>query len=178
MSGASSNCWAIKWLRPLGWHQNDAGVHAFDRYPTRLRRNDRADALARWLDERPPVSGVLPKIFILSFYLYYRRMLAMPNNVMTLPQFQVETEELLRLRAKLLPPYRVVLYDDDYNEMNYVVFVLLHSINNLTQTEAERIMLTAHLSGSAIAAVCPKELAEFYQERLLSYGLTATIEPE
>src|SRR6266487_3873377 len=60
MSGASSNCWAIKWLRPLGWHQNDAGVHAFDRYPTRLRRNDRADALARWLDERPPVSGVLP----------------------------------------------------------------------------------------------------------------------
>src|SRR6266487_3693226 len=62
MSGASSNCWAIKWLRPLGWHQNDAGVHAFDRYPTRLRRNDRADALARWLDERPPVSGVLPKL--------------------------------------------------------------------------------------------------------------------
>ena len=102
----------------------------------------------------------------------------MPNNAMTLPQFQVETEELLRLRTKLLPPYRVVLYDHDYNEMTYVVFVLLRSINNLTQTEAERIMLTAHLTGSAIAAVCPKELAEFYQERLLSYGLTATIEPE
>src|SRR6266568_1025462 len=66
MSGASSNCWAIKWLRPLGWHQNDAGVHAFDRYPTRLRRNDRADALARWLDERPPVSGVLPFVPCLS----------------------------------------------------------------------------------------------------------------
>src|SRR6266704_4292379 len=94
------------------------------------------------------------------------------------PQHQTQTDELIRLRTKFLPPYRVVLYDDDYNEMNYVVFVLLHSINNLTQTEAERIMLTAHLSGSAIAAVCPKELAEFYQERLLSYGLTATIEPE
>src|SRR6266568_1489455 len=66
MSGASSNCWAIKWLRPLGWHQNDAGVHAFDRYPTRLRRNDRADALARWLDERPPVSGVLPPAKLLE----------------------------------------------------------------------------------------------------------------
>ena len=102
----------------------------------------------------------------------------MRNNARTLPQLQVETEELLRLRAKLFPPYRVVLFDDDYNEMNYVVFVLLHSINNLSQAEAERIMLTAHLTGSAIVAICPKEIAEFYQERLLSYGLTATIEPE
>ena len=102
----------------------------------------------------------------------------MSNNPLTLPEYQVETEELQRLRAKLLPPYRVVLFDDDYNEMNYVVFVLLHSINNLSQAGAERIMLTAHLTGTAIVAVCPKEVAEFYQERLLSYGLTATIEPE
>ena len=42
----------------------------------------------------------------------------------------------------------------------------------------EHIMLTAHLTGSAIVIVCPKEAAEYYQERLLSYGLTATIEPE
>src|SRR5947209_19309344 len=102
----------------------------------------------------------------------------MSKNVLALPHLQVETEKLTRLRAKLLPPYRVVLHDDDYNEMNYVVFVLLHAINNLSQPEAERIMLTAHLTGSAIAAVCPKETAEFYQERLLSYGLTATIEPD
>ena len=43
---------------------------------------------------------------------------------------------------------------------------------------AEHIMLTAHLTGSAIVIVCPKEAAEYYQERLLSYGLTATIEPD
>jgi ATP-dependent Clp protease adaptor protein ClpS len=102
----------------------------------------------------------------------------MANHSLTRPWFQVETEELRRLRTKLLPPYRVVLYDDDYNEMDYVVFVLLHSINNLSQAEAEHIMLTAHLTGSAVVAVCPKEIAEFYQERLLSYGLTATIEPD
>ena len=78
----------------------------------------------------------------------------MSNHLLTPPSLQVETEELIRLRTRLLPPYRVVLYDDDYNEMNYVVFVLLHAINNLSQAEAERIMLTAHLTGSAIAAVC------------------------
>ena len=101
----------------------------------------------------------------------------MSNNQLIPSQSQVDTEDLLRLRTRLLPPYSVVLHDDDYNEMNYVIFVLLHAINNLSQPEAERIMLTAHLTGSAIAAVCPKETAEFYQERLLSYGLTATIEP-
>ncbi|MEO8955471.1 MAG: ATP-dependent Clp protease adaptor ClpS [Ktedonobacteraceae bacterium] len=99
-------------------------------------------------------------------------------NHVAYPEQEVDTEKLLRLRAKLLPPFRVVLFDDDYNEMNYVIFVLLHAINNLSQPEAERIMLTAHLMGSAVAAVCPKETAEFYQERLRNYGLTATIEPE
>jgi ATP-dependent Clp protease adaptor protein ClpS len=62
--------------------------------------------------------------------------------------------------------------------MAYVVFALLHSVNNLSIPEAEHIMLTAHLTGQATVIVCPKEAAEYYQERLLSYKLYATIEPE
>jgi ATP-dependent Clp protease adaptor protein ClpS len=100
------------------------------------------------------------------------------TNTRDLPLLQVETEELIRLRAKLLPPYNVILFNDEYNSMDYVVAVLLHTINTLTQAEAEQIMLTAHLMGSAIVITCPKETAEFYQERILSYGLTATIAPE
>lgn len=102
----------------------------------------------------------------------------MPNNQLTLPELQVETEELIRLRAKILPPYKVVLFNDDYNDMDYVVLVLLRTINSLSRQQANSIMLTAHLTGSAIVVICPKETAEFYQEQLLSYGLTATIEPE
>ncbi len=104
----------------------------------------------------------------------------MPDDLLNLarPQGEVETEEMIRLRAKLLPPYKVILFNDDYNDMLYVVAVLLRTINNLTQPEAEHIMLTAHLTGSAVVVVCPKEIAEFYQERLLGYGLTAAIEPE
>lgn len=100
------------------------------------------------------------------------------TNTRDLPLIQVETEELIRLRAKLLPPYNVILFNDEYNSMDYVVAVLLHTINTLTQAEAEQIMLTAHLMGSAIVITCPKETAEFYQERILSYGLTATIAPD
>jgi ATP-dependent Clp protease adaptor protein ClpS len=102
----------------------------------------------------------------------------MPDDMFTLSQPSVRPEELLRRRTQLLPPYRVILFDDDYNEMNYVVFALLQSVNNLSPQEAEHIMLTAHLTGSAIVIICPKEAAEYYQERLQSYGLTATIEPE
>lgn len=102
----------------------------------------------------------------------------MTNTVRIPPRLETDTEELLRLRAKLLPPYRVILFNDDYNEMNYVIFALLHSINSLTEREAQKIMLTAHLMGSAIVIVCPRETAEYYQERLFSYGLTATVEPD
>src|SRR5215831_1239879 len=101
----------------------------------------------------------------------------MSNNLSLRPRLETETEELVRQRARLLPPYKVILFNDDYNEMDFVVAVLLRTISNLTQTEAEYIMLTAHLTGSAVVVVCPKEIAEYYQERLLSYGLTAKIEP-
>jgi len=102
----------------------------------------------------------------------------MSNNLSLQPRLETETEELVRQRARLLPPYKVILYNDDYNEMDFVVAVLLRTIAHLSQTEAEYIMLTAHLTGSAVVVVCPKEIAEYYQERLLSYGLTATIEPD
>lgn len=102
----------------------------------------------------------------------------MPRNQLTPSRFQLKPDEVVLDRTKLLPPYKVIVHNDDYNEMTYVVFALLHSVNTLTVQEAERIMLTAHLTGKAVVIVCPKEVAEYYQERLLSYNLTATIEPD
>ncbi len=102
----------------------------------------------------------------------------MSRERLTLTHLGIKPEEMVRRRTQLLPPYKVILFDDDHNEMNYVIFALIHAVTNLTSEEAERIMLTAHLTGKAIVIVCPKEAAEYYQERILSYGLTATIEPE
>jgi ATP-dependent Clp protease adaptor protein ClpS len=102
----------------------------------------------------------------------------MSNKHLLLPLSQTKPEEITRHAAKVLPPYKVILFDDDYNEMDYVIFALLHSVNNLSPQKASHIMITAHLTGSAVVIVCPKEAAEYYQERLLGYGLTATIEPD
>lgn len=83
-------------------------------------------------------------------------------------------EETLK---RLLPPYRVVLHNDDVNDMNHVVRSLLHCVPALTGERAAEIMLEAHNHGQATVIVCPKEAAEMYRERLESCSLTATIEP-
>ncbi len=97
---------------------------------------------------------------------------------LTQPDFQTRPEEITRNLTQRFPPYKVIVHDDDYNEMNYVIFALLQSVNTLTLQEATLIMLTAHTTGKAVVIVCLKEAAEYYQERLLSYKLTATIEPD
>ena len=79
-------------------------------------------------------------------------------------------------RTHILPPYKVLLHNDDHNSMDHVVRSLLRSIPGLGTAGATRIMLEAHLSGVALVTTCPLELAELYRDRLESCGLTATIE--
>ncbi|MBO0778806.1 MAG: ATP-dependent Clp protease adaptor ClpS [Ktedonobacteraceae bacterium] len=94
------------------------------------------------------------------------------------PQMHAQPGETAQQRTRLLPLYKVILHDDDVNDMVYITFALMRAVGTLTLEEAERIMLTAHLNGMAVVMVCPKETAEYYQERLLSFKLTATIEPD
>jgi ATP-dependent Clp protease adaptor protein ClpS len=87
------------------------------------------------------------------------------------------TERERRTLSELLPPYRVMLHNDDVNEMGHVVRVLLRAVPGIGTERAEQIMIEAHLGGQAEVIVCPKEHAELYRERLEAGGLTATIEP-
>jgi len=78
--------------------------------------------------------------------------------------------------AAILPPYAVILHNDDVNEMLYVVESLLVCVPELDAQQATEIMLQAHLHGQARVIACPLERAELYRDRLQSRGLTATIE--
>nr|WP_276613099.1 ATP-dependent Clp protease adapter ClpS [Cylindrospermopsis raciborskii] len=78
----------------------------------------------------------------------------------------------------MAPRYRVLLHNDDYNSMEYVVQVLLSTIPSLTQPQAVSIMMEAHSHGLALVISCALEHAEFYCESLNNYGLTSTIEPD
>ena len=76
-----------------------------------------------------------------------------------------------------VPPWRVILHNDDVNTMDHVVRSLLRCVPPLTPEDAARIMQAAHDNGQADVVECPKETAELYRDRLESCGLTATIEP-
>ena len=77
---------------------------------------------------------------------------------------------------KHLPLYKVLLHNDDVNEMGYVVQVI-RRLTPLSLPEAVSRMLEAHHKGVALLLTIHKELAELYAEQFASYGLTVTIEP-
>ena len=85
-------------------------------------------------------------------------------------------EEEVRERTEILPPWKVLLHNDDHNEMLYVVQSLMKSVPKLSRRRAVEVMLEAHLHGRALVTTCPLELAELYRDRLETFGLTATIE--
>lgn len=84
--------------------------------------------------------------------------------------------ERTRSIAETLPPYRVMLHNDDVNEMLHVIHALLESVPELTAERAAEIMLEAHHHGQAEVIRCPLERAELYRDRLKTFGLIATIE--
>jgi ATP-dependent Clp protease adaptor protein ClpS len=77
--------------------------------------------------------------------------------------------------------YKVVLLNDDYTTMEFVVQVL-ETLFQKTSAEAFRIMMQVHSSGKGIAGVYPWEVAETKVETLASmarqaqYPLRAAIE--
>lgn len=84
-------------------------------------------------------------------------------------------EAELRPLHETLPPYVVVLHNDDHNTMEHVVRSLLSSVPELEVERAVEVMLVAHEHGQADVITCPLERAELYRDRLESHGLTATI---
>ena len=79
-------------------------------------------------------------------------------------------------RKLTLPPYSVILHNDDHNDMAHVVRSLLKSVPSLNLAKATEIMFEAHNKGRAHVVTCPLELAELYRDRLEGFKLTATIE--
>lgn len=89
-----------------------------------------------------------------------------------------QIEDDVDVRRRLLPPYKVILHNDDHNPIPHVVKALQKSVPGMSFGRATAIMWEAHTAGKAIVVTCPLELAELYQQRLLSFGLTATIEKD
>lgn len=62
-------------------------------------------------------------------------------------------------RLKEPPQYKVILLNDDFTPMDFVVHVLSKFFNK-SQDEAQKIMLQVHHQGSGVAGVFSHEIAE------------------
>lgn len=72
-------------------------------------------------------------------------------------QGSVVTEKKQQTRRPSM--YKVLLHNDDYTTMDFVVMVL-QSIFHKSVEEANRIMLNVHEQGVGVAGVYPRDVAE------------------
>src|SRR5918993_3633050 len=98
---------------------------------------------------------------------------------------QTGGEVLERTRDQTKRPelFKVLLLNDDYTTMDFVVEVL-EGIFNKAPAEAYRIMMAVHTQGKGLCGVYPYEIAETKVESVVSrarengFPLKASMEPE
>jgi ATP-dependent Clp protease adaptor protein ClpS len=90
--------------------------------------------------------------------------------------------EEARPRVKRPPLYKVILLNDDYTPMEFVVLILEHFFQK-DRTNATRIMLEVHTRGRGVCGIYPHEIAETKVAQVTAYArdhhhpLLCTLEP-
>ena len=70
-----------------------------------------------------------------------------------------QTQERVRPVSKEPTRYRVLLHNDDYTSMEFVVKVL-ESVFHKSPAEAYRIMMQVHIQGQGLCGIYPYDVAE------------------
>jgi ATP-dependent Clp protease adaptor protein ClpS len=70
-----------------------------------------------------------------------------------------ETLTKTKLQTVIPPQYKVLLLNDDYTPMEFVLYVLERFFHK-SQAEAEQVMIEAHEKGVSVAGIYPFEMAE------------------
>jgi ATP-dependent Clp protease adaptor protein ClpS len=80
-------------------------------------------------------------------------------------------------RVDRMPLWKVLLHNDEKNDMGYVVETILE-LTTIGPQIALVKMLEAHKTGVALLVTTHREYAELLQEQFTSKRLTVTIEPD
>jgi ATP-dependent Clp protease adaptor protein ClpS len=91
--------------------------------------------------------------------------------------------EVAKPRLKKPPLYRVLLLNDDYTTMDFVIEILT-SVFHHSDEKAAQIMMHVHQKGAGICGIFTREIAETKVEQVLQYAqqnkhpLQCTMEPD
>ena len=94
-----------------------------------------------------------------------------------------EVIERTKQETKRPELYKVLLLNDDYTTMDFVIEVL-ENVFNKAPAEAYRIMMAVHTQGKGLCGVYPFEIAETKVQTVIDlardngFPLKATMEPE
>jgi ATP-dependent Clp protease adaptor protein ClpS len=86
-----------------------------------------------------------------------------------------------KTRLKKPPLYKVLVHNDDFTTMEFVVYVL-QTVFQMSETEAIAVMLQVHTEGVGVGGIYPYEIAEMKAEKVMSlakaseFPLLCTIE--
>jgi len=80
-------------------------------------------------------------------------------------------------RVRRLPPYKVILHNDDVNEFGEVILVIL-KLTSIGEQHAVLCTIEAHETGHSMLLVTNRERAELYVEQFASCRITVTCEPD
>lgn len=72
-------------------------------------------------------------------------------------------------QIKQPPMYKVILLNDDYTHMEFVVHVLMRFFD-MDSGKATRVMYTIHTGGSAVVGMYPRDIAETKSEQVNAYA--------
>jgi ATP-dependent Clp protease adaptor protein ClpS len=71
-------------------------------------------------------------------------------------------------RTRRIPPYNVILENDDHHSMYFVVEVLCKALG-YSPEKSYQMMMLAHTSGKAIVWTGPKEVAELKVDQIRTF---------
>lgn len=99
------------------------------------------------------------------------------------PRADFEEAVLAESKEKVEEPplYKVLLHNDDFTTMEFVVWILA-SVFNMSEEQAIQVMLNVHLRGVGVAGIYTHEIAEMKVEKTTSlareheYPLLVTME--
>ena len=76
--------------------------------------------------------------------------------------------ETKKSRVKSPPLFKVILLNDDYTPMEFVVLVL-QTFFGMTREKATQVMLKVHREGMGVCGVYPRDIATTKVEQVVSY---------
>ena len=77
--------------------------------------------------------------------------------------------EAKKAKVKLPPMYKVLLLNDDYTPMEFVVLVL-QKFFGMTRERATQVMLKVHREGMGVCGVYPRDTASTKVQQVAAYA--------